>query len=367
MKAENITEAENLGCDFFVTLPEDRKNTSIKLLQLTDMQIIDAGQRRTPDRIRIDEINAWNIKNSDILCKNHIKSLVAQSNPDLIFITGDVVYGSFDDNGTVLKDFCGFMDSFKIPWAPVFGNHDNESKMGVKWQCEQFENSEYCLFKKGNVSGNGNYTVGIKIGDELVRVMHMIDSNGCGSSEEDCVIKNPGIFLDQMEMISENTKLIEKNFGRKVPAFVAFHIPVKEFEDAEIYNGYKTNEREFYAIGVDTEAKPGDLGFKLERYNTIKTDFDFLSYMRKAGVDGVFAGHCHNICTVMEYEKIKWVFGLKTGQYDYHIPGQIGGTAVEISGDDFSVKHLPSLVHFAPYPGGAKMFENFFAEDKELI
>lgn len=36
------------GCDFTVKLPEDKKNGKIKILQLTDMQIIDAEQRRTP-------------------------------------------------------------------------------------------------------------------------------------------------------------------------------------------------------------------------------------------------------------------------------------------------------------------------------
>lgn len=47
------------GCDFVIQLGEQRKNTPIKLLQLTDMQVIDAQQRRTPDRIRSDEIAAW--------------------------------------------------------------------------------------------------------------------------------------------------------------------------------------------------------------------------------------------------------------------------------------------------------------------
>lgn len=363
MKAEKIIEASSFGCDFSVLLPKERKNGEIRILQLTDIQIIDSNQRRTADRLRSDEINAWEFEKSDGQYKNHIRSLVAQSVPDLIFITGDIVYGQFDDNGSVLKDFCEFMDSLRIPWAPVFGNHDNESKMGVKWQCEQFEKSEYCLFKRGTVSGNGNYTVGIFVGDEPVRILHMLDSNGCADSQDPDVIKNKGIFLDQMEMLEKNTMLIEKAFEKKVPSFAAFHIPVKEFEEAEIYNGYKTENRDFYTIGVDVKAKKGDFGFKLEKYGTIKTDFDFVACMKKIGVEGVFTGHCHNVCTVMEYKSIKWIFGLKTGQYDYHIPGQLGGTLVRIDGNEFSVTHIPSLVHYAPFPGKAKMFDNFFEAD----
>ena len=127
------------GCDFVVSLSEDRINTKIKILQLTDMQVIDSSQRRTPDRIRADEIAAWDPKNFDAQCGNHIRSLIAQTKPDLIIMTGDIVYGSFDDNGTTLDWFCNLMDSFKIPWAPTFGNHDNESRKGVDWQCARLK------------------------------------------------------------------------------------------------------------------------------------------------------------------------------------------------------------------------------------
>lgn len=46
------------SCDFVLELDVKRKNDDIRFLQLTDMQIIDASQRRTPDRLRQDEINA---------------------------------------------------------------------------------------------------------------------------------------------------------------------------------------------------------------------------------------------------------------------------------------------------------------------
>lgn len=63
-------------------------------------------------------------------------------------------------------------------------------------------------------------------------------------------------------------------------------------------------------------------------------------------------------------KNIQWVLGLKTGQYDYHTPGQIGETLVPLIGDGFAVRHIPSLVHCAPYPYGAKMFKNFFVDEE---
>ncbi len=347
------------GCDFVIDLGE--KRNKIKLLQLTDMQVIDSSQRRTPERLRPDEIKAWAPENFDALCGNHIRSLVSQTKPDLIFITGDIVYGSFDDKGSTLKWFCKFMDSLEIPWAPVFGNHDNESKMGVAWQCEQFEKSKYCVFKRGEVFGNGNYTVGILSEGKLVRALHMTDSNGCAAGDDKDVIKAEIICPDQIELIKKKTQLIQSKCNAKIPAFLAFHIPTKEFEEAEKYNGYITDSRKFYTIGVDAEQKNGDFGFKLEDYESIKTPADFIDTLKECNIDGVFTGHCHNICTCIEYENIRWVFGLKTGQYDYHIPGQIGATLVTLDGKDFDVLHVPSLVAYGPFPGKAKMFNNFFA------
>ncbi len=73
-----------------------------------------------------------------------------------------------------------FVDNCNIIfWAPVFGNHDNESAMGADWQCEQLESAEHCLFKQRTLTGNGNYTVGIEQGGVLKRVFFMVDSNGC--------------------------------------------------------------------------------------------------------------------------------------------------------------------------------------------
>lgn len=349
------------GCDFVIQLGKDCHCAPIKLLQLTDMQFIDATQRRSPDRLRNDEIIAWHPDNFMAQCGNHIASLIVQTKPDLIFITGDIVYGSFDDNGTTLEWFCSFMDSFEIPWAPTFGNHDNESAKGVDWQCAQFENSKYCVFRRGNVSGNSNYSVGIAVGDELVRVLHMIDSNGCVTNHSH-VISKAGIYPDQLALIDENTQAIQKSQGKPIPAFIAFHIPTDSFQTAEAAKGYITQDRSFYTLGVDVPAWGNDFGFRQENYTAIKTECNFVDFLHTHNIDGVFVGHCHRISTCIDYQNIRFVFGLKTGQYDYHLPGSIGGTLITLTEDDFSVMHIPSLVPYAPMPGGASMFRGFFAE-----
>ena len=354
-------------CDFILDLGADRKNTEIRLLQITDMQFIDSFQRRSADRLRPDEINAWAPENFDSQCGNQIRSLVAQTNPDLIFITGDIIYGSFDDDGTVFEWFCNFMDSFEIPWAPVFGNHDNESQKGVMWQCERFEKSKYCMFSRGNVSGNGNYTVGIFAGDEPVRFLHMLDSNGCEDTNDPEIIRYAGVYDDQLCDIKTKAENSEKKYGRKVPSFAAFHIPVKAFELAEISAGYKTEERNKYAIGVDVKARNGDFGCNYSGFTPAYSSENFVETLKEMGTEAVFVGHNHSINTCIMYEGIRWVFGLKTGQYDSHVAYQLGGTLVRVNGEKTDIHHIPALVAMAPFPLDMRVFKGFFAEDKTVL
>lgn len=355
---KNLDQTSFAGCDFVVKLPAERKGTTLRVLQLTDMQIIDASQRRTPDRLRPDEIEAWMPENFDSQCGNHIRSLVMQSKPDLILLTGDIVYGSFDDSGRAFLYICELMDSFKIPWAPVFGNHDNESAVGVAWQCSRFENSSYCLFARGTVSGNGNYTVGIAVGDELVRVIYMLDSNGCGAATDPAVIKERTINPDQLAMVENRTALITQTQNRVIPAFMAFHIPVDAFREAEQAKGYRHGQENHYVLGIDRQPVDDDFGFCLEEYYPIVMGSDFIDYLKAQNVDGVFVGHVHNSCISISYRDIRWTMGLKTGQYDYHIPYQLGGTLITLDGASFTVNHIHSLVPCAPMPANAPMFKS---------
>lgn len=343
----------DFGCDFVVQFQENKK---IKLLQLTDMQIIDAEQRRTPDRLRLDEIVAWAPDTIDQNFGNHVKSLVAQAKPDMIFITGDMVYGSFDDSGKTFEWFCEFMDSFAIPWTCVFGNHDNESYKGVDWQCQMLENTKYGLFKHGNVSGNGNFSVGICVGEQLIRVFHMLDSHGCLCKE--------GIMPDQLALVRENAKAIHKCQGKVVPAFICMHFPVEEYSKAEAAKGYVGD---CYTIGVDFVAKDNDFGTKMQNVKKMKPIQvpGFSDVVKECNIEAMFCGHFHSINTCIEHEGVKWVFGLKTGQYDYHNPGQIGGTLVTLENENFSVSHLPSLAKYAPFPYGCNIFDDFFVKTEE--
>ena len=91
--------------DFVVKAKPD---SEFKILQLTDTQILDAGQSRFVGRL------AYNNDLSDQelydRCFYYVEQTIKQSNPDLILLTGDIVYGEFDDSGKSLERLIKFMD-----------------------------------------------------------------------------------------------------------------------------------------------------------------------------------------------------------------------------------------------------------------
>ncbi len=347
-----VKNLEDALTDFIVEVPSDK---DIVILQLTDTQIIDPGQSRYADRIG----STAKLTDADLESKlfGTIRRLVQETNPDMIIITGDIVYGEFDDSGEILKKFIAFMDSFNIPWAPVFGNHDNESTKGVTWQCQQLVNAKNCLFRRGDVTGNGNYTVGIKQDGKLVRVVYMMDSNGCKNAysysynaafpsynQGENVRTTAGFAPDQIQWLVESAKTIDEAVGYSVPKLLACHIPMKEFAMAAYYAGYQSSSvssnTDTYIIGETVAAQNGDFGEKQETISGCYHAEGLWEALQTYSFDGVFVGHDHKNNMSILYEGVRFTYGLKTGKFDYH--DDIGGTRITISagGKSLAVEHI---------------------------
>ena len=110
--------------DFIVSVEEGREPV---ILHITDTQIIDATQEREGDPTFGSTMKSfWGPDKLEDRCFKYLRETINATNPDLIIVTGDLVYGKWDDSGEKFLELIEFMESFNIPWAPVFGNHDNE-------------------------------------------------------------------------------------------------------------------------------------------------------------------------------------------------------------------------------------------------
>ena len=83
------------------------------------------------------------------------EELVRRVKPDLITHTGDF---TFENSIPVYEFYADFLDKFGIPYAFVWGNHDNETDMnGLHRAAAAFHGHKLCLFEEGDESlGSGN-------------------------------------------------------------------------------------------------------------------------------------------------------------------------------------------------------------------
>ena len=300
--------------DFLVEVPAGREPV---VLQLSDPQICNWG-----------DLEKW--------CYSYIRETVQETKPDLIIMTGDVVYGRFDPDGTLLTSLIAFMETLKTPWAPVFGNHDNESLMGVDWQCDQLETAKYCLFKQGDLTGNGNYSVGLAQNDELLRVFYMMDSNGCGAPMCDSngvqtkpaagtnVVKtSAGFGKDQIDWYTDEITAIHE-VDSDVKISFAYHIQqaifgkafakYEEYTPSNVNGSILNNPLDLDKMETADETDFGYLGRTMK--DPWDTNYTVFNGMKALGADSIFVGHEHcNSCSIV-YEGVRFQFSQKSSMYD---------------------------------------------------
>ena len=340
--------------DFVLEIEEGRDPV---VLQLTDTQIIDSSQDKT-GALGGSLPTMYAPSNMNIRCFDYLTEIITETNPDLIILTGDNIYGKFDHNGTVWTKLVDFMDSFDIPWAPIFGNHDNESNMGVDWQCEQLMKAENCLFKQRELSGNCNYSVAIAQGGEIKRVFYMLDSNGVGSPSQATKDNGHtpsgfvGLASDQIKWYTEQiTKLQETLPDLKVS--FAYHIQDTLFEKAYAKYGY-VNTQPWAKINIDLHEDKAEGDFGYIGYVRGEWSQD-INTLKALGVDSIFVGHEHSSSSSVVYEGIRFQFGQKSSEYDqfnqinnngeieskdYLKAGDtplVGGSVIVLSEDDGSI------------------------------
>ncbi len=311
----------------------------MRVLQLTDMQTIDLTHIRNATRDR--QIKGAYFKNGVCGMEErtyaHVRALVKETGPDLILLTGDNVYGEFDDAGVMMRELIALMESLEIPWAPVFGNHDNESRMGVNWQCAQFEAAPHCLFARGNVTGNSNYMIYLENEGKPTFALAMLDSNGCHNVGNP-IAPEEGVQPDNIDydlLTHENCIAADqvawyREAVRGLPNAIFLHIQIHAF--------YEALQRKYgYVHGTDVATdREGDVGFYPEHMpegRFVDPDHALFETARKAGCRAIFAGHQHRVDSMVRWQGMTLGYGLKTGFCTYWRGGATGGTLHEISAD----------------------------------
>ena len=272
--------------------------------------------------------------------KHTVNYLVEQANPDLITISGDLAWA-----GQYLsyEDFAAWMDSYGIPWAPVFGNHDDQDGFeAVSKAADILMARKTCLLEQGDPAlGYGNYVIGIEEEGRLVHGIILMDSH----DRKPWVDEKGETQNEWAELIPEQFPWYQKQIAElkakgAQEASLIMHIPIYAYRPAikaalkegidpkavPLYNGEQG--------GCWNEGYEDSFGVFREGICSYPEDNGFFDVIRDAGLTKtVIAGHDHTNTFAVRYQGVRLMYALKTGRGSYHDPRINGGTILTIDSD----------------------------------
>ena len=337
--AKLVYDAEN-PADFVLDVTEGK---NFKVLQISDPQVADMSQIRNGREVNGGLQLLWADRDFSVYAK--LKKTIEETQPDLILLAGDIIYGEFDDNGEMAKELISFFEARKIFYAPVFGNHDNESAQGTSWQVRQYLNSEYCLFARGTVTGNCNYTISVKQGEKWLSNIYMLDTNGCIYNTAKASDNLPQGLYDSTvnDMIAKDKAISAYQSNAATSDMACMHIPVANFYNVLTKYGFGEGNLDVNLADNATAKANGDFGHVKAEKNSVNLvsdkyrAYDIGEIFGRIGVKNVLAGHCHftNTSAVAD-NGVRYTFGLKAGLIPEATAGETGGTTFTFGENGFT-------------------------------
>lgn len=249
---------------------------------------------------------------------------------DLVVFTGDQVHGpSVRTTKAMEKALDAILAPVAergIPFAAVFGNHDDEGGVSKETQIEIYNRYPGCLMSAGpeDITGEGNYNLLVwsSDGSQPVCNLWFIDS---GTYGEKGVSKYGRVEQDQIDWYTSTAAALEEQYGELLPAYLFQHIVVPEIYDLltevpaseknadGVIEGYSSRSGHYYK--VSDAFIGGELGEAPCPPDIPSGEF---AAMRETGdVVAAFFGHDHNNDYIASYDGIDLVNTKGTGFYIY--------------------------------------------------
>lgn len=204
-------------------------NGKLKILMLSDIQETLDYDRRT---------------------LTSIDKLIETQKPNLVVLGGDNCDGTVlkteDELRRYLDIFSEPMESRRIPWVHVFGNHDHDIEVDDIQKTKIYEEYEYCISKHTeNIYGTTNFVLPIKHSnkDEIAFNVWGLDSNNLIANSKIPIDKNINLLkkpsmsgewdivhFEQQMWYWNSSKEIEEYCNKKIDGILFMHIPPWEFQ-----------------------------------------------------------------------------------------------------------------------------------------
>lgn len=255
---------------------------------------------------------------------NFLKKIIDEADSDLIVVTGDLF--TFADK-TTAKEYFSFLDSFETPWTIVFGNHDEQCYFSIEWVTGYLndlteDTKSYCIFKDiqdDDITGNSNFVINLKDGDEIIEQLIFIDSNRYHFGS---YIGYDYIKENQVEWYKRVVDATTTLNGHLTESLLFHHIPIPEFNDA--YDAAKSG----------TEGAILEEGEKRE--NVCCPEYNsglFDAILEKGSTKGMFVGHDHVNNYRVLYKGVYFSYGVNSTDRIYFDEDLIGGQVITVNRD----------------------------------
>lgn len=235
---------------------------------------------RTDGTFTVVQFTDMHVKNGeaeDNLTATLMAEVLDAEKPDFVALAGDVIDGGHcaDPAASWQRAVAPIVER-SLPWAAVFGNHDDEGALSREDLMTVQQSIPHCLSVPGpeDVSGVGNFVLPVMSGqsEEPAATLYFLDSNAYAETK---IAGYGWIRRDQLAWFLHTAeKLRPANGTEPPPALAFFHIPLPEFN--QIWD-----LQECY-------------GNKYEPVCCPLLNSGFFAALHEAGdVMGVFVGHDH--------------------------------------------------------------------------
>lgn len=296
-------------------VPAFNPDGNFKIMQLTDLHL-----------------NPNYPKNVDEVL-GRIDSMVSLESPDCIMITGDLVYGKPCE--VVIRRLVEQLDSYSIPWAVMFGNHDAEQNLSRAEMSALYVQGKWCLNKLNDKGELADVEIPVLKDGKPLWYMYAMDSNDYSP------IKGIGTYgyfsFEQVGWMLGCCKARTAEDGAVAPSVAFFHIPLTEYIDAW---ALLDNPRQ----GV--RDRDHCIGLRGENVGHGALNTGMFAAMKQGGsIRGVFVGHDHDSDFVACYKGIALCYG-------------------RFSGSDTVYNNIPRGARFIELHAGSSEFSTWMRDDQ---
>ncbi|KAF7948925.1 hypothetical protein EAE96_008105 [Botrytis aclada] len=218
--------------------PRIRDNGKFKILQAADLHL-STGTGHCRDAMPEDGGKC----EADPRTLEFVGRLLDEEKPDLIILGGDQINGeTAPDAQSAIFKYAELFIKRKIPFATIFGNHDDEGSLPRAQQMALIESLPYSLSEAGpeELEGVGNYIVEVLAqggSKHSALTIYLLDTHSYSPDERsfkgyDWLKKNQ---IDWFKQTASSLKKAHEGYSHIHMDLAFIHIPLPEYRDDTLY------------------------------------------------------------------------------------------------------------------------------------